>query len=708
MKSVGSFIKINRKPFFLLGIVLSLVAFGAISWTISAQNQKRVRGDDSAQSRSEDISDLEQMAFRLRNSSGVESTERERAKLDQIAGRIAALQSTKGPKDKPSGACVPLVEDFNDITTLVPNGWVRTNNSQPVGPTAWFQGNINLFQAQSGPPDSYIAANFLNGNGTATLSNWLLTPAINLQNGAQFTFYTRVFENPSDFPDRLQVRYSLNGTSSNVGATATDVGDFTTLLLDINPNYLPSGYPDTWMQFTVTVSGVGAPTLGRLAFRYFVENGGPTGTRSDYIGIDTVRYTCSAGTPTPTNTPTATPTNTPTATPTSTPTATPTATPTGTPTATPTGTPTGTPTSTPTATPTATPTPPPPGACAAQNTLFWAYNYSNDHLVRFTAANPTNFLSDIQLTGLAADEFLLGIDYRPATATLYGLVGNLFGTRVRVVAINTSTGELFPIGQVSPPAGDVFLGFDFNPVPDLIRAAGDADSNRRFNPNTGALAGTDTNLAYVGGDPGFGVNPNVVHVAYTNSQAGATMTTLYGIDSGTDRLVRIGGPDGVPSPNTGQLTSIGLLGVNTTSFGGLDIQPFTNAAFAALRIGGVQQLFSINLATGAATMIGVIGNGTNEIDGLTVAPCVTAAGVEVSGRVMTPDGRGLRNATVSITDGAGNTRTATTSTFGYYRFDDVQVGETYIMAVSSRRYRYAPRAVPVFDSLTDVDFVGQE
>lgn len=460
-KSPQSFIRVNRKPFFLLGIVLSLVVFGAVSWTISAQNQKRVRTDDSADSRSEDIFELQQMASRLGNTIGVESPERGRAKVDQIRGRIATLKSdSEGSK------------------------------------------------AESPP---------------------------------------------------------------NVKQT-----------------------------------------------------------------------------------------------------------------------------------------PPPRGPCAAQNTLFWAYNFSNDHLVRFTAANPTNFLSDIQLTGLAADEFLLGIDYRPSTATLYGLVGNFIGTRVRVVAINTSNGELFPIGQVSPPGGDVFLGVDFNPVPDLIRAAGDADSNRRFNPNTGALAGTDTNLAYVAGDPSFGTNPNVVHVAYTNSQAGATMTTLYGIDSGTDRLVRIGGPDGVPSPNTGQLTSIGLLGVNTTSFGGFDIQPFTNAAYAGLRIGGVEQLFSINLATGAATMVGMIGNGTNEIDGLTVAPCVTAAGVEVSGRVMTPDGRGLRNATVSITDGAGIARTATTSTFGYYRFDDVQVGETYVMSVASRRYRYAPRAVLVFDNLTDVDFVGEE
>jgi hypothetical protein len=97
---------------------------------------------------------------------------------------------------------------------------------------------------------------------------------------------------------------STNGTSSNVGSTATDVGDFTMLLLDINPTYTTSGYPNVWTQFTVTVSGLGSPTTGRLAFHYFVENGGPSGANSDYIGIDTVQYACNAPTPTPTPTPT--------------------------------------------------------------------------------------------------------------------------------------------------------------------------------------------------------------------------------------------------------------------------------------------------------------------------------------------------------------------------------------------------------------------
>ena len=73
---------------------------------------------------------------------------------------------------------------------------------------------------------------------------------------------------------------STSGNSYNVGGgppqTETDVGAFTTKLLDINPTYLqfgPGSYPVVWTQFVVTLPTM-APVNGRLAFRYFVENGG--------------------------------------------------------------------------------------------------------------------------------------------------------------------------------------------------------------------------------------------------------------------------------------------------------------------------------------------------------------------------------------------------------------------------------------------------
>ncbi len=86
----------------------------------------------------------------------------------------------------------------------------------------------------------------------------------------------------------------------------------------------------------------------------------------------------------------------------------------------------------------------------------------------------------------------------------------------------------------------------------------------------------------------------------------------------------------------------------------------------------------------------------------------TAAGVDVSGRVLTPDGRGIRNAKVIVTDAAGNKRVATTGSFGFYRFADIESGQAYTISVASKQYRFTPRVINLVDSLVDFDFVGQQ
>ena len=86
----------------------------------------------------------------------------------------------------------------------------------------------------------------------------------------------------------------------------------------------------------------------------------------------------------------------------------------------------------------------------------------------------------------------------------------------------------------------------------------------------------------------------------------------------------------------------------------------------------------------------------------------TAAGVTVTGRLTNAAGQGIRNAIVTMTDPSGNRRTALTGSFGIYRFDDVAVGATYVVAPSSRRYRFTPQLVNVADSIAGLDFVGRE
>lgn len=85
----------------------------------------------------------------------------------------------------------------------------------------------------------------------------------------------------------------------------------------------------------------------------------------------------------------------------------------------------------------------------------------------------------------------------------------------------------------------------------------------------------------------------------------------------------------------------------------------------------------------------------------------TAAGVSVSGRVLTEDGRGLTNATVMLTDMQGQTLTARTSSFGYYLFDDLAAGQMYVISVLSKRYTYTPRAVTANGILSGEDFTPE-
>lgn len=185
-----------------------------------------------------------------------------------------------------------FTENFDDITTLSTSGWFTQNNSTVVGTTNWFQGDSTVFTAFNGASNSYIAADANNAPDTNNISNWLVSPVITFRNGDVITFYTRKLSIDTS-ADRLQVRLSTSGNSVNVGNLGIDtaVGDFTNLLLDINPTLTTGIYPTSWTQYTVTISGLSAPTTGRIAFRYFVTNGGSNGINADYIGIDNFVYT---------------------------------------------------------------------------------------------------------------------------------------------------------------------------------------------------------------------------------------------------------------------------------------------------------------------------------------------------------------------------------------------------------------------------------
>jgi subtilisin-like proprotein convertase family protein len=93
------------------------------------------------------------------------------------------------------------------------------------------------------------------------------------------------------------------------------------------------------------------------------------------------------------------------------------------------------------------------------------------------------------------------------------------------------------------------------------------------------------------------------------------------------------------------------------------------------------------------------------IDNVGVTQCnlATAANVSVGGRVLTAEGMPIGNATVRIMDDQGISRTALTNAFGFYRFDEVQAGQTYVLSASKKRFRFNPVFVNVGDEITGLD-----
>lgn len=121
---------------------------------------------------------------------------------------------------------------------------------------------------------------------------------------------------------------------------------------------------------------------------------------------------------------------------------------------------------------------------------------------------------------------------------------------------------------------------------------------------------------------------------------------------------------------------------------------------------------------GGFTLDGTIGQsvagttsngGTFELGGgfWGIGSSVSAPTYTISGRVSTPSGLGLRNAIVILTDQQGLTVNATTSSFGLYSFQGIAQG-TYFVGVSSKRFRFSTRSIPIQSNLANIDFVGLE
>lgn len=112
-------------------------------------------------------------------------------------------------------------------------------------------------------------------------------------------------------------------------------------------------------------------------------------------------------------------------------------------------------------------------------------------------------------------------------------------------------------------------------------------------------------------------------------------------------------------------------------------------------------LTNVNASNDAAQslMIGST-NGTVTILG------PTAAQVSVSGRVLGGFGRGLPRAWVRLTNSGGETLTAVTNHFGYFRFEGIPSGEIYVVEVRHKRFQFAPQVITVNEEINNLQFTA--
>jgi hypothetical protein len=259
----------------------------------------------------------------------------------------------------------------------------------------------------------------------------------------------------------------------------------------------------------------------------------------------------------------------------------------------------------------------------------------NNQLVTFNVntADPTFISSTIPITGLQQDEKLAAIDFRPSNGQLYGIgvkqISILDVFSIKLYTINKTTGAATAVGTESFQLAGPEFSIDFNPVTDELRVLGNLGFNLRVNADLGTVIATDPRINYPGSSDFDPTIYGYVGAAHSNNIATANFTSLYLIHEKSNSLYIKGGINGIPSPNTGSATLVGPLGVNissgfgfeTSSIAGFDIS-LSAGALASFVVGGVYQLYSINLSTGAAVLIG---NFSTSVIDIAIAPVTLPA-----------------------------------------------------------------------------------
>lgn len=291
-----------------------------------------------------------------------------------------------------------------------------------------------------------------------------------------------------------------------------------------------------------------------------------------------------------------------------------------------------------------------------------------------------------------------------------GIINASFGTANTVTSVNNSTiggntaaGNAGGVGNFNVSTGSAIVNLNYSTV------AGNAANSDNSGDEVG---GGVANLNNGGGSGPLTINltgsivaDNTVGTGGSGPDIAGTITSL-----GYNHVEDIRG--GIFMTATGDVTGVdpGLMPLANNGGPTLTYLPGPNSPVRDTIPNGVN---GCGVAPFNVDQRGVFR--PTDSDNNTVAACEkgsvevfspTAAAVSVTGRVFGGNGkRGLANAFVKMTDFSGITRTARTNAFGYFRFADVEAGQTYVFSILAKRYRFQAQVINVNNDLTSIEFV---
>lgn len=206
-------------------------------------------------------------------------------------------------------------------------------------------------------------------------------------------------------------------------------------------------------------------------------------------------------------------------------------------------------------------------------------------------------------------------------------------------------------------------------------------------------------------DTPFNGGTVLLRVEIASTSAGLPASGVYPAQPASASTTDLSGTTGGDSFTFSGSTSLSGQSIRFTS-DFLDFTQTTSRAFA-INFSGLSTPFALN-ANGFLNSLLTPGGGSFSSNPRPFYNPPTAASVNIGGRILTADGRGVSRARVSLTDASGVTRTITSNSFGYYRFEGVEAGQTVIVSVTSKRYTFTSQVVSVANDLTGLNFTSLE